>query len=40
MVTSDTVLVGTEEKYDKLKNELMDLKVDIEVLEELAKEAE
>jgi hypothetical protein len=40
MVTSDTVLDCTAEKYDKLKNELMDLKVHIEVLEELAKEAE
>ena len=29
-----------KEKYDRLKNELMDLKIHIEVLEELAKEAE
>lgn len=40
IVTSGSVIDGTAEKYDKLKNELMDLKVDIEVLEELAKEAE
>lgn len=29
-----------KEKYDRLKNELTDLKIQIEVLEELAKEAE
>ena len=29
-----------KEKYDRIKNELMDLKIQIEVLEELAKEAE
>ena len=29
-----------KEKYDRLKNELMDLKIHIEVLEELAKDAE
>ena len=30
----------TREKYDKIKAELMDLRIHIEVLEELAKEAE
>ena len=29
-----------KEKYDRLKNELMDSKIHIEVLEELAKDAE
>ena len=29
-----------KQEYDKVKNELMDLKIHIEVLEELAKDAE
>lgn len=29
-----------KQKYEKIKNELMDLKIHIEVLEELAKDAE